>query len=48
VLKALALKADGKDPRVGPKGVPSFTFPDPIHVEPHPQAPKLERMKAEG
>ena len=48
VLKALALKAEGKEPRVGPKGVPSFTFPDPIRVEPHPQAPKLERMKAEG
>jgi len=48
VLKALGYKAEGKEPRVGPKGVPSFTFPDPIRVEPHPQAPKLERMKAEG
>ncbi len=48
VLKALALKAEGKEPRVGPKGVPAFTFPDPIRVEPHPQAPKLEKMKAEG
>lgn len=48
VLKALGYKARGKEPRVGPKGVPAFTFPDPIRVEPHPQAPKLERMKAEG
>jgi 4-hydroxybenzoyl-CoA reductase alpha subunit len=41
VLKALALKAEGKEPRVGPKGIPAFQFPDPIHVEPHPKAPKL-------
>ncbi|MBM4423789.1 MAG: aldehyde oxidase [Chloroflexi bacterium] len=41
VLKALALKAEGKEPRVGPKGVPSFVFPEPVRVEPHPQAPKL-------
>jgi 4-hydroxybenzoyl-CoA reductase subunit alpha len=42
VLKALALKAEGKVPRVGPKGIPAFTFPEPTRVEPHPQAPKLK------
>jgi 4-hydroxybenzoyl-CoA reductase subunit alpha len=42
VLKALALKAEGKEPRVGPKGIPAFTFPEPTRVEPHPQAPKLK------
>ena len=41
VLKALALKAGGKEPRVGPKSIPAFKFPDPIRVEPHPQAPRL-------
>lgn len=40
VLKGLALKAQGKEPRVGPKGIPKFTFPDPIRVAPHPKAPK--------
>jgi CO/xanthine dehydrogenase Mo-binding subunit len=42
VLKALALKAEGKEPRVGPKGIPAFTFPEPTRVEPPPQAPKLK------
>ena len=40
VLKGLALKAQGKEPRVGPKGIPSFIFPEPIRVEPHPKAPR--------
>jgi len=40
VLKGLALKAQGKEPRVGPKGIPSFTFPESIRVEPHPKAPR--------
>ncbi|MGH2523483.1 MAG: molybdopterin cofactor-binding domain-containing protein, partial [Anaerolineales bacterium] len=39
VLKGLALKAQGKEPRVGPKGIPAFTFPEPIRVEPHPKSP---------
>jgi CO/xanthine dehydrogenase Mo-binding subunit len=42
ILKALALKAQGKEPRVGPKGVPSFDFPEPTRVEPHPKAPRLK------
>jgi 4-hydroxybenzoyl-CoA reductase alpha subunit len=42
VVKALGLKARGKEPRVGPKGIPGFTFPEPTRVEPHPQAPKLK------
>ncbi|HKZ70659.1 MAG TPA: molybdopterin cofactor-binding domain-containing protein, partial [Anaerolineales bacterium] len=42
VLKALALKAEGKEPRVGPKGVPKVTFPEPTKVEPHPKAPRLK------
>ncbi|MEK6574767.1 MAG: molybdopterin cofactor-binding domain-containing protein [Chloroflexota bacterium] len=42
ILKALAFKAQGKEPRVGPKGVPSFDFPEPTRVEPHPKAPRLK------
>jgi hypothetical protein len=41
VIKALDLKRQGKEPRVGPKGVPEVQFPDPVRVEPHPNAPKL-------
>ena len=41
VLKALALKAEGKEPRVGPKAVPQVKFPEPTRVEPHPKAPQL-------
>jgi 4-hydroxybenzoyl-CoA reductase alpha subunit len=41
VLKAFDLKRQGKEPRVGPKGVPNVKFPEPIRVEPHPRAPKL-------
>ncbi len=47
VLKALALKAEGKDPRVGPplRGIPAITFPEPVHVEPHPKAPRLNSQQ---
>jgi 4-hydroxybenzoyl-CoA reductase alpha subunit len=41
VIKALDLKRQGKEPRVGPKGAPNVTFPEPVRVEPHPKAPRL-------
>jgi 4-hydroxybenzoyl-CoA reductase subunit alpha len=44
VIKALDLKRQGKEPRVGPKGVPDVKFPDPVRVEPHPNAPKLKEI----
>lgn len=33
VLKALEEKKKGNPPRVGPKGIPSFNFPEPVKVE---------------
>ena len=33
ILKALALKAQGKTPRIGPEKLPLFTFKEPIVVE---------------
>jgi 4-hydroxybenzoyl-CoA reductase alpha subunit len=33
ILKALDLKAKGREPRVGPRGVPAFDFPPPRKVE---------------
>ena len=42
VLKALELKAKGKEPRVGPERIPDVEFyPEPLKVEPPPEAPKL-------
>ena len=34
VLKALALKAEGKSPRVGPERYPDVPYPDPVIVTP--------------
>jgi CO/xanthine dehydrogenase Mo-binding subunit len=45
VLKALELKAKGKEPRVGPERVPDVEFyPEPLKVEPPPEAPRLESL----
>jgi 4-hydroxybenzoyl-CoA reductase subunit alpha len=41
VIKALDLKRPGQEARFGPKGVPDVNFPEPVRVEPHPQAPEL-------
>ena len=37
VLKALAEKAKGRLPRVGPRSVPAFAFPPLIQVERPPE-----------
>jgi hypothetical protein len=34
VLKALELKAAGKEPRVGPRSFPSVPYPQPVEVAP--------------
>jgi len=34
VLRALALKAQGKDPRVGPAKFPQVPYPEPMIVPP--------------
>jgi hypothetical protein len=34
VLKALALKAEGKTPRVGPERFPAVPYPEPLLVPP--------------
>jgi 4-hydroxybenzoyl-CoA reductase alpha subunit len=33
ILKALEAKAQGKEPRVGPRGIPAFAFPPPRRIE---------------
>jgi hypothetical protein len=33
ILKALDLQAKDQEPRVGPRGIPSFEFPPPRRVE---------------
>jgi CO/xanthine dehydrogenase Mo-binding subunit len=47
VLKALAARAKGQEPRLGPRGIPAFNFPPPrqievpeewLHVLPDPQS----------
>jgi 4-hydroxybenzoyl-CoA reductase subunit alpha len=53
VLKALELKAQGKDPRVGPERFPQVPYPEPIYVAPPweggdgSETPKAQR-KLEG
>jgi hypothetical protein len=34
ILRALALKAEGKEPRVGPASFPNVPYPDPMLVPP--------------
>jgi CO/xanthine dehydrogenase Mo-binding subunit len=33
IFKALQQKAKGQEPRVGPKAIPAFDFPEPLRVE---------------
>lgn len=40
ILKALELKARGEEPRIGPKRVPDYPFPEPFKVQPLPQEQK--------
>jgi hypothetical protein len=53
VLKALELKAQGKNPRVGPERFPQVPYPEPIYVAPPweggdgKETPKAQR-KLEG
>jgi 4-hydroxybenzoyl-CoA reductase subunit alpha len=33
ILKALELKAQGREPRIGPRGIPAFDFPPPRKID---------------
>ncbi len=45
VFKAMQQKAKGKDPRVGPKGIPNIEFPEPTKVESQWGQPADEEAK---
>jgi 4-hydroxybenzoyl-CoA reductase alpha subunit len=48
VLKALELMRQGKTPRIGPAGLPAFTFPDPQSVDSafgQPADPSVKRRE---
>jgi CO/xanthine dehydrogenase Mo-binding subunit len=42
VVKALQQKAQGKEPRVGPKAMPEFDYGEPVKVDPPDQLPLRE------
>ncbi len=44
IVKALQQKAQGKEPRVGPKRMPDFDYGEPIKVDPPEQLPGREVM----
>jgi 4-hydroxybenzoyl-CoA reductase subunit alpha len=48
VLRALELKAQGKDPRVGPEGFPQVPYPAPTFVLPPWEGGDGDELKREG